>query len=327
MESHRAGALRVVAFGGGTGLSALLRGLTWLGGRVQVTAIVAVTDDGGSTGRLRRELGLPAVGDLRRCVSAVAAQDEWTQLLEHRFVNAPSLEGHPLGNLLLAAAHQRTGSLSQSLALLSRLSGARARVLPMADAAVTLSARLADGRTIQGQSVLSRMAGPVERIWLNPEIVVPAAGVLESIQAADLIVFGPGSLFTSVIASTLASGIARALSHSGAMKVLVQNLTTQRGETDGMSVADHVHAVQRHLGPRSVDLAICHRWIGATPTQGLVADARALAKLGVREVAANIATDDGRGRLHDGRRLALTLLRLAVMRGALKIRESSPAVR
>lgn len=316
MESPRAGAIRVVAFGGGTGLSTLLRGLTWLGGRVEVTAIVAVTDDGGSTGKLRHEFGLPAMGDARRCLSAVAAQEDWARLLEQRFTEGSTLGGHSLGNLVLAAAYQRTGSLSQSMALLSRLTGGRTRVLPMTDATVTLSSRLADGRTIHGQSVLARVNQPIDRVWLNPTTVVPAPGVLDAIASADLLVLGPGSLFTSVIASTLAAGIGRTISESRATKVLVQNLTSQRGETAGLDVAGHVRAVQRHLGPRSVDFALCHRWPGAPPHQGLVADARALAGLGVREVAANIATEQGHGRSHDSQRLALTLLRLAVMRRA-----------
>jgi uncharacterized cofD-like protein len=301
--------LRIVAFGGGTGLSSLLRGLAALGSQVETTAIVAVSDDGGSTGRLRAEYGIPAVGDARACISATARHEEWAQLLEYRFRRPGLLHGHALGNLLLAALHEREGRLSRAITYVADMVGSTARVLPATDAAPRLIAQLADGRIIDGESVLGSVVGPVESIRLWPDVVAPAPGVIEAIDAAELLVFGPGSLFTSVIAAAMASGVSRAIARSSARKILVQNLTTQRGETDEMGVLDHVDAVRRHLGPQSLDAVLVHTWNGSPPSQGLVSDRRALNELGVREIPARLATEGGRGRLHDPLRLARALYR------------------
>jgi uncharacterized cofD-like protein len=302
-------ALRVVAFGGGTGLSCLLRGLTRLGARVDVTAIVAVSDDGGSTGRLRDEWNIPAVGDARACVSAVASREEWAQMLEHRFRRPGLLHGHALGNLILAAMHEREGNLSRALSFLSDAVGARATVLPATNAAPRLVAKLVDGRVIEGESVLSSVTGPVEALSFWPETVAPAPGVIEAIDDADLIVYGPGSLFSSVIASTLAAGVARALCRSSARRIFVQNLTTQRGETDDMGLMDHVDALRRHLGEESLDAVLVNLWTGQVPSQGIVPERGALQSMGLREVIARVATEGGR--LHDPQRLAWALYRYA----------------
>lgn len=310
MPPVRPAPLRVVAFGGGSGLSLLLRGLVMFGARLQTTAVVATTDDGGSSGRLRRQLHLPAVGDARACLSAVAGSDDWSRLLEHRFRGSRDLGGHAVGNLLLAAAHEREGSFSGSVAAVSRLIGARCRILPATNARASVVTRMVDGRVIRGESVLAKVVGPVEHVWLTPELVPPAPGVLEAIEEADMVVLGPGSLFTSVIAAALPVGVSQAIERSPALKVLVQNLTTQRGESDEMGLADHVRAVQAHLGARCIDVVLVHRWNGPPPRQGVQLDAAAVSGLGVRCVVANLAVDHGRGRLHDSRRLAVTLLGL-----------------
>lgn len=303
--------LRVVAFGGGTGLSTLLHGLALLGARVDPVAVVAVSDDGGSSGRLRRSRGGPALGDVRNCLGALARDRHWRALLEHRFGGDDGLTGHPVGNLLLAAALERDGSLAGALQSLSPLLRLRGRVLPATDAAVQLRARLADGRLLDGESSLASVTGPVERIQLRPEVVPPAPGVLDAIAAAELIVLGPGSLFTSVIASLLPAGIAQAVARSPALKVLVQNLTTERGQTDEMGSADHVRAVREHVGSGSVDAVLVHEWNGSPPPGAVVPELRGLAALGVREVVARVATDRGRGRRHDPLRLAQALVRCA----------------
>jgi uncharacterized cofD-like protein len=303
--------LQIVAFGGGSGLSILLKGLASHVPRVRVTAVIAVTDDGGSSGELRRWFGLPALGDARKCLSAVVPDPDWAELLEHRFAASPELHRHALGNFLLAAATQRAGRLSEALGSVSSLMKARVRLLPMSDVPAALVAQRATGQIVRGQSVQSRLAGPIERVWTEPELVAPAPAVLQAIAGADVILFGPGSLFTSVLASTRAAGISRAISRSGALRVLVQNLTTQRGETDGFGLREHVAAVQAHLGPRSIDVALVHRWNGEPPQQGILRDRRALESLGVAEVMASLAVDSGRGRLHDPRQLAAAVLRLA----------------
>jgi uncharacterized cofD-like protein len=306
--------IEVVAFGGGKGLSTLLRGLVSCGAGVRTTAIVAVTDDGGSSGELRRTRSIPALGDARRCLSAVAETALWGRLLEHRFKSPPALEGHTLGNLLLLAAHDETGSLSSALSSVSMLIGAGCLILPMSDLPCTLVARRADGRMVRGQHVLSKADGPLRRVWTNPEIVRPAPGVLEAIASADVIVLGPGSLFSSVIAATRAAGVARAIARSGALKVFVQNLTTQRGETDGFGAVEHVRAVQAHLGERAIDVVLSHRWGGVVPARAVVKEARSLSVADVRVVGANIADETAGGRLHDPKRLAAALLRVASIR-------------
>jgi uncharacterized cofD-like protein len=303
--------LRVVAFGGGTGVSTLLEGLLGLGSRVDPVAIVAVSDDGGSTGRIRLARGGPALGDLRDCLGALARPVAWRELLDHRFAGDDALGGHAIGNLLLSAALEREGSLSGALKLLQPLLRVRGRLLPSTDADVHLRARLADGRVVHGECALASVAGPVERVQLQPEVVPPAPGVLEAVEGAQLIVLGPGSLFSSVIASALPAGIARALARSSAPKILVQNLTTEHGQTDEMGSADHVRAVREHLGPRSVDAVLVHRWNGPPPPRAVVPEPRGLAALGVREFVAGVSTDKGRGRRHDPARLADALLRCA----------------
>lgn len=302
--------IRIVALGGGTGLSLLLRGLARLGPAVDITAVVAVSDDGGSSGRLRREMPLPAVGDARACLSALSC-NTWSELLEHRFHRGEALRGHAAGNLLIAAACERLGSLEAALASVGRLVGLRGRVLPSSDAMPTLVAHLSDGTVVRGQSVLSGLDGPVERVELHPPLVPPADGVVDAVTEADLVVLGPGSLFSSVIASALPAGIARALCDTAAPRIFVQNLTAQRGETDGMDVVEHVCAVREHLGLRAIDTVLTHRWKGPPPPQGLVADSRAIRELGLEHVTARLATDEGRGRLHDPRRLARAIWRIA----------------
>lgn len=311
MARRRASPLRVVAFGGGTGLSTLLRGLARQGARVAVTAVVAVTDDGGSTGRLRRALGVPALGDARRCVLALAARRDWAALLEHRYGGRSTLGGHALGNLVLAALLEREGSLSRALMRLERLVGARGRVLPATNASPRLVVRLADGRLLRGESLVSRYVGPVERVRFEPRWVVPAPEVIDAVYAADLLVLGPGSLFTSVLASTLAAGVAQAIRRSPARRVLVQNLTTQRGETDDMGVADHARAVLAHLGDGTLDEVLVHAWNGQPPPNAVVPDRHGLARLGIREVLARVSSERGRGRLHSPDLLVRALLRLA----------------
>lgn len=308
---RRSPPVRIVAIGGGTGLSNLLRGLAAFGSEVEATAIVAVSDDGGSSGRLRKVLGVPALGDARACLAALSSREDWARMLEYRFRRGALLRGHALGNLLLAAAHKESGSLSGALEQVARLVGARGRVLPATNAAPTLVATLADGREVEGESVLSSVVGPILKLRLLPDVVPPAPGVLEAIAAADLIALGPGSLFTSIIAAALAGGIPRALGETRVPKVLVQNLTTQRGETDDLGVVEHARAVLAHLGPRSLDAVLVHEWNGLPPPEGIIPDTAGLASLGLEEIRDRLATERGRGRLHDPHRVAAALLRHA----------------
>ena len=256
--------IRVVAAGGGTGLPRVLAGLA--AGiepeedrPVAVTALVTTADDGGSSGALRRAYGLPAAGDVRNCLVALAAgANPLAAAFQHRFEGGDAgLAGHTLGNLVLTALTQRLGDFGEAVAAASALLGIRGRVLPASDRPVDLVARLEDGRTVRGEQRIAHAGGRIAELRLAQPAAAPRAAV-EAVLAADLVVLGPGSLYSSVLASLLARGLAEALRATTATRVMVVNLLTQRGETDGYTAADHVEAIQRHLGD-VVDVALVHR--------------------------------------------------------------------
>jgi uncharacterized cofD-like protein len=237
---------RVVAIGGGTGLSVLLRGLkryTW-----NLTAVVAVSDDGGSSGRLRAELGMPPPGDIRNCLVALADTEPLMErLFQHRMAAGSGLKDHAFGNLFLAAMTEITGGdFEQAIRESSRVLAVRGRVLPSTLAPVRLRAELEDGTWLEGESRIGRAQSRIRRVELVPERPAPLAEVLEAVAEADLIVLGPGSLYTSIVPHLLVAGMAEALRASGALKVYVANIMTQPGETDGMDAAAHVDALIRH---------------------------------------------------------------------------------
>jgi uncharacterized cofD-like protein len=260
IEQHRFGApaprLRVVAIGGGTGLSTLLRGLKQHPG-LALTGIVSIADDGGSSGRLREEFDMPPPGDIRNCIVALAdAEPLLGRLFQYRFEQAGStLHGHSFGNLFLAAMTGMTGSFEEAVAEVSRVLAVRGQVLPTTLEQVTLCADLSDGAFVCGESQITEAKGAVRRLHLQgrPE-ANPAA--VRAILEADLIVLGPGSLYTSVLPNLLVEGIAQAVRFSDAARVYVCNVATQRGETDHFGAADHVRALHDHVGPELVDLIL-----------------------------------------------------------------------
>ncbi len=255
--------IRIVAAGGGTGLPRVLAGLA--PGvepdeerAVDVTALVATSDDGGSSGELRRAYGVPAPGDVRNCLVALAAgANPLAAVFQHRFEGEGGLAGHTVGNVVLTALAQRLGDFGSAVAAAGQLLGVRGRVLPAASEPVELIACLDDGRLVRGETSIARGSGRVEEVRLARPAHAPAEAV-EAILGADLIVLGPGSLYSSVLASLLARGIPEALRATTATRVLVVNLFTQPGETDGYGAADHVRAIVRHLGD-VVDVALVHR--------------------------------------------------------------------
>jgi 2-phospho-L-lactate transferase/gluconeogenesis factor (CofD/UPF0052 family) len=267
---------RVVAMGGGTGLSTLLRGLKEH--TSNLTAVVTVADDGGSTGVLRTELGIPAVGDIRNCIVALAdAEPLMGQLLQYRFpgvagaavLDAPpsrdqetppsSLGGHAIGNLLLAAlVDLEGGDFEEAVREMNRVLAVRGRVVPATGAVLTLHARLDDGSEVTGQSRIAK-ADKVDRVWVTPEDCSPTEDALRAIADAELIVLGPGSLFTSILPVLLVPGIAEAIEASGALVVYACNVATQPGETGGFDLADHLDALGRHGAGRLADV-VRLRW-------------------------------------------------------------------
>ena len=241
--------LRIVALGGGTGLPAVLDGLCRGGADADsVTAVVTVTDDGGSSGRLRRELGVLPPGDARNCVAAgTDADSPFRQLLQHRFQGSPGLDGHTVGNLLLVALSQITGDFPTAVQTLSQLVQSRARVLPATRENVRLRAEMASGEVRVGETDIVGSRNGVRRLWLDPS-PRPLPEALHALVNADGIVVGPGSLYTSVMPNLLIEGIAATLSAVRAVRIYVANLMTEPGETDGYSLDDHLRVIRTHTG-------------------------------------------------------------------------------
>ena len=248
-------AIKVVAIGGGTGLSTLLRGLKAY--TPYITAIVTVADDGGSSGRLRRSLGVLPPGDLRTCIAALADDEALlTQLFQYRFGHGQELDGHCFGNLFITALAAVTGSFERAIVEAGRVLAIRGAILPSTLQNVTLVADLrsepamaaAALTRIEGESAIPKAGWPIERVSLQPEGVRAYPEAVRAILAADLIIAGPGSLFTSILPNLLVDGIRRAVAASQACKVYVCNVATQPGETDGFDVGQHVDALQRHVG-------------------------------------------------------------------------------
>lgn len=247
---QRQRALKIVAIGGGTGMSALLRGLKNY--TENLTAIVTVADDGGSSGRLRKELGLLPPGDFRQCLAALAdAEPLMTRLFEYRFGHGSELDGHSFGNLFIAAMAGITGNFESALSESSRVLAVRGKILPSTLQNVTLCAEVRGSNQrqvarVRGESQIAKFGSPVERVYLEPEHVPAYPGAVRAILEADLIVAGPGSLFTSVIPNLLVEDLRHALDASAAEKIYVCNVATEHGETDGYSLDDHLAALEAH---------------------------------------------------------------------------------
>jgi uncharacterized cofD-like protein len=252
-KPSRSAPLKIVSIGGGNGLSTLLRGLKAHAktdpGAVDITAIVTVTDDGGSSGRLRREFDVLPPGDIRNCMVALSEDETLlARLFQYRFANGRGLKGHSFGNLFLTAMTHLTGDFSHAVKLSSEVLAVVGRIYPSTAANVALKATLADGSTVLGETRISRSRSRIERIELRPPRPKPLAEALQAIAEADLITFGPGSLFTSVIPNLLVDGIPRAISESPALKAYFVNLMSQPGETSGFRASDHLAALVRHAG-------------------------------------------------------------------------------
>ncbi|MDR7534261.1 MAG: YvcK family protein [Armatimonadota bacterium] len=246
-QRRRQRGISVVALGGGTGLSTLLRGLKRYSSNL--TAVVTVFDDGGSSGRLRRELGVLPPGDIRDCLVALAEVEPlMTQLFEHRF-RGGALDGHAFGNLFIASLVGVTGDLEQAVKETSKVLNIRGRVLPTTVRDVVLVAELDDGRVVEGESQITAARGRIRRVRLRPPEIAPLPDVLAAIADADLILLGPGSLYTSVIPNLLIRSVAEAIRAARGLRVYVCNVMTQPGETDGFTAADHVRAIWAHTGP------------------------------------------------------------------------------
>ncbi len=238
---------KIVAIGGGTGLSTLLKGLKEHTNNL--TAIVTVADDGGSSGRLRRELGVLPPGDFRNCIAALADSESlMTQLLQYRFGEGSGLKGHSFGNLFIVAMSGVVGSFEEAIKESCRVLAVRGQILPSTLDNVTLSAYTEDDQMIRGESNIPSTGKRIKRVYLEPEDALSYPEAVHAIREADLIVIGPGSLYTSILPNLLVGGISDAIRRSSATKMYICNVATQPGETDYYTVQDHVEAIQRHIG-------------------------------------------------------------------------------
>jgi uncharacterized cofD-like protein len=238
---------KVVVIGGGTGLSTLLKGIKNYTNNI--TAIVAVGDDGGSSGRLRQELGVLPPGDIRNCITALADEEKLvTELFRYRFQSGQGLEGHSFGNLFLSAIYAITdGDMVQAVKVAGRVLNSRGQVVPSTLSSIALVAQMKDGRLVKGESQITASGGQIERLTIEP-IADATPEALVAITEADLIIIGPGSLYTSVIPNLLISEIVKAVKHAHARKIYVCNVMTQPGETSGYTVCDHIEAILSHAG-------------------------------------------------------------------------------
>jgi len=245
----------IVAIGGGTGLSTLLRGLKKY--TTNLTAVVTVSDDGGSSGRLQKELGVLPPGDVRNCLVALADDEALvTDLFKYRFSEGNGLVGHSFGNLFLAAMTGITGNFDAAVKESSRVLNIKGRVLPATLGVVRLCATLQDGTTVEGESNISASHARIERVYFDPAFAAPLGEVIEALRQADAIILGPGSLFTSVIPNFLVDRIALEVERSAAVKMYVCNVMTQPGETDALKASQHLEALLKNASAKVCDYVI-----------------------------------------------------------------------
>ncbi|MDQ0233389.1 gluconeogenesis factor YvcK family protein [Metabacillus malikii] len=243
---------KVVIIGGGTGLSVLLRGLKQY--PVDITAIVTVADDGGSSGRLRNELNIPPPGDIRNVLAALSDVEPLVEeLFQHRFNKGNNLTGHSLGNLILAAMTTITGDFVHAIKEMSTVLNVRGKVLPAANTSVVLHAEMEDGTIVSGESKIPFSGKKIKRVYLTPEQIEPLQETLDVIRNADLIILGPGSLYTSILPNLLVPKIGEEVSKAKAKKVYICNVMTQAGETLNYSASDHVKALYEHMNESFID--------------------------------------------------------------------------
>ena len=303
---------KIVAIGGGTGLSTLLRGLKEYTGNL--TAIVTVADDGGSSGVLRRELGVLPPGDVRNCIAALAdAEPLVTRLFQYRFDEGSGLAGHSFGNLFIVAMSGVVGNFEDAIRQTSRVLAVRGQIIPSTLEDVTLHARTTDDRIIAGESNITHDLGRqtsdarIEEVYLQPRNPPAHPEAVRAILDADLIVLGPGSLYTSVLPNLLVQGIRRSLIASSAARIYVCNVATQHGETDGYGVRDHVAAIEDHMGKGFIQYVLANDNVSPTPipkaeqSQPVTVDDHV--NNGIRLITTDVVSEDNRYH-HDSVKLA-----------------------
>ena len=311
---------RIVAVGGGTGLPNVLSSLKHY--TSNLTAVVTVADDGGSSGRLRKEFRTPPPGDIRNCIVALSDQETLlNDLFQYRFKGHGDLKGHSFGNLFITVMREVTGDFGRAVEESSKVLSTRGTVMPVSFQPMTLQAQLKSGKFLTGESSVGKSKSPIERVLLREKNIKPNKEVLKAILEADAVVLGPGSLFTSVIPNLLITEVAETIALSRAIKIYVCNVMTQPGETDGFTVSDHVKALLKHTGPNFVHYVIANK--EKVPTRLLKRyedngqipveiDEDAMAELGIKLVKANLLDQEDFVR-HSPEKLGKAIIRRLVI--------------
>lgn len=308
----------VVVLGGGTGMPVLLRGLKEL--PIHLTALVTVSDDGGSTGRIRNDMAIPAPGDIRNVIAALSeAEPMLLELFQHRFANANGLSGHSMGNLLLAAMTSITGDFYTGIKEISRVFNVKGKVYPISNENLTLHGEMDDGSIITGESSIPLANRRIKRVFLSPDDINPLPNAIRAIKKADLIVVSPGSLYTSILPNMIIPQIDEAIRSSKGEVVYVCNVMTQAGETTDYTASDHVQAIIDHIGTGCVDSIIVHNEPISKEVRDLYAEENAepvvydtdrLLEMGIRIIESDIINYDQTTLRHDTNKIAQLLFSL-----------------
>lgn len=319
LQPHNETRPKIVCIGGGTGLSVILRGLKKY--PLDITAIVTVADDGGSSGRLREDLQMPPPGDIRNVLVALADTEPLLEsVFQYRFQNGGGLEGHTLGNLMLAAMKEITGDFTQAVKEMSRVLAVRGRVLPASEQDVTLLAEMSDGTIVQGESQIPQAKKQIKRVFLHPPEPRPLAEALQAIEQADAIVMGPGSLYTSILPNLLVKDMTETIRNSLARKIYICNVMTQLGETDRFTAYDHVRAIYDHVGEQLLEVIIINNEVPPLSVQKqyaeknqqmVIPDIERIHRLGCRVIADNLLLYQSVIR-HDEERVSKHIYQLVV---------------
>lgn len=310
---------KIVTIGGGTGLSTMLRGLKNYS--ANITAIVTVADDGGSSGRLRRELGVLPPGDFRNCIVALAdAEPLMARLFQYRFGQGSGLDGHSFGNLFIVAMSGITGNFEEAIREASRVLAVRGQILPSTLENVTLCAELEDEAHVRGESKISETTAPIRRVYLTPERPAAFPDAVRAILEADIVVVGPGSLYTSILPNLLVDGIAKALVSTEALRIYVCNVATQPGETDEFRASDHVRALLNHVRGQPIDVMLANDNLSGSikpewHVQHVQADEDEIGRLGI-EVALFDVVDPHNALRHSPEKLTAAIAQLYERRRA-----------
>ncbi len=303
---------RIVVIGGGTGLSTILRGLKQH--PFDITAIVTVADDGGSSGRLRDDYDIPPPGDVRNVIAALSDVEPLVeQMFQYRFSQSNQLGGHSLGNLMLTALTDITGDFNHAISEMSKVFNVHGKVVPAANKKVTLHAELMDGTNITGESKIPLARTPIKRVYLEPEHLKPLPAAIHAIERADYILIGPGSLYTSIIPNLLVKGIGQEVARAKGEKIYIANLMTQRGETIHYSASQHIEAIHTHVGQSFIESILInatqfpssvHENYREENAEPVLIDFEELEEMGIKVIQKEIARIQNGVVRHDAKNLA-----------------------